>query len=227
MCLMILLTVPVSASARDAVEDTLAREINRSLDAIGQQRDLPERDRAYLRFLDAVYQHDPPARQEAEDLYRQLSLPESQAFLGSLAILKARDLSERSLLSGIWHVFTEHRLVSDGITQLDAATSAHPDNVDIRVVRAVTYLQLPSIFRKFDTGLGDIQLVLKWIEENKVSVPKEDRLFRDQTSLYYYAGRYLSAAGEPEQARTMFIRSSQSSSASPFAQAARQRLGGS
>jgi hypothetical protein len=114
--------------------------------------------------------------------------------------------------------------VLQGIEKLDAAVGAHPANVDVRVVRAVTYLQLPWFFGKFDTGLEDIELILTWIQTNKAAVPKEDRLFRDQASLYYYAGRYLLKAGRSDQAHHMFVQSTLASPRSPFAQAAHRRV---
>jgi hypothetical protein len=101
--------------------------------------------------------------------------------------------------------------------------SAHPDDVDVRVVRAITYFQLPSFFGKFDTGLQDIQVLLQWIQDKTATVPNEDHLFRDQASVYYYAGRYFQKTGEPDKARQMFLQSSQASPHSPFAQAAARR----
>jgi hypothetical protein len=221
---LMLLTSTTGALADDAIDETLARDLGRIVDAIPQRDDSPARDRAYLCFLQVVYGTNPLALAQAQGLYRQLDLPESEAFLGSLDILEARDLSRSGPLAGLIHLWAERRLVLQGIGRLDAAVSAHPANVDVRVVRAVTYLQLPSLFGKFRTGLEDIETILTWIQTNKATIPKEDRLYRDQSSLYYYAGQYFQKAGRADQARHLFIQSSQASPRSPFAQAAHRRV---
>ena len=66
-------------------------------------------------------------------------------------------------------------------------------------------------------------LLLWWIETGRITVPAEEPLFRDQTSLYYFAGRYFLKTGREDKAREMFIRSDRASPRSPFAEAARQR----
>jgi hypothetical protein len=221
---LVLLTATPGATAEDAIDEALAEDLGRLVDAITQPEDAAARDRAYFAFLQAVYGHDPSALLRAQALYRQLGLPESQAFLGCLDVLEARGLSQRGPLAGLLHVFAERRLVLQGIRKLDSAVSSHPANVDIRVVRAVTYLRLPSFFGKFHTGLEDIELILTWIRTNRVTIPKEDRLYRDQSSLYYYAGQYFLKAGRADQAHDMFVQSSLASPRSPFAQAAHRRV---
>lgn len=221
LSLLVVRTPPV-AVAGDEIEEALADQIGR-LVAVPAPGDASKRDRAYRQFLQAVYADDPMARDRAVASYRRLDLPESHAFLGSLTILEARDISRRGLMHSVINVLTERRLVLDGITQLDAAVVSHPDNVDIRVVRTITYFQMPSIFGKFKTGFDDMVLLLEWMEKGQVTIPAQDPLFRDQASLYYYAGRYFLETGQTDQAREMFIRSSQASPRSPFAHASRQR----
>lgn len=222
--LMLMMAAAVGVSADDAIEEALALELGHMIDVLAQREDLPPRDQAYLYFLQAVYGHAPSARERAEERYRQLALPESQAFQGSLDILQARDLRRRGTWSGLLYVLTERRFVVQGIEELDTAVTTYPDNVDIRIVRAITYLQLPSIFGKFQVGLQDMKLVLEWTQKGTVSVPKEDRLFRDQASLYYYAGRYFLKTGQTDAAQAMFVHSIQSSARSPFAHAADRRV---
>jgi tetratricopeptide (TPR) repeat protein len=224
MALLALIWSSPSAWATDVIEETLAYDIAQLIGTPPQPDDLSQSDLAYLYFLQAAYGTDPTAAARAAGLYRRLDLPASQAFLGSLDILEARTLSQRGTLGALVHFFAERRLVLRGIDKLDSAVSAHPDDVDIRVVRAITYLQLPSFFGKFDVGLQDIQLILKWIQDKTAVVPNDDPLFRDQASLYYYAGRYFQKTGEHDKARRMFRQSSQASPHSPFARAAAQRV---
>jgi tetratricopeptide (TPR) repeat protein len=224
MALLALIASSPDAWATDIIEQTLAHDIGQVINTSPQPDDLPQSDLAYLYFLQAAYGTDPSAAARAAGLYRRLDLPASQAFLGSLDILEARSLSQRGALGALVHFFAERRLVLQGIDKLDAAVSAHPDDVDVRVVRAITYLQLPSFFGKFDAGLQDIQLILQWIQNQTAVVPNDDPLFRDQASLYYYAGRYFQKTGQHDKAREMFLQSSQASPHSPFARAAARRV---
>jgi tetratricopeptide (TPR) repeat protein len=224
MAVLALISSSPSAWATDAIEESLAHDIGQRIEASPHPDHVSQSDLAYRYFLQAAYGTDATAAARAAGLYRQLDLPASQAFLGSLDILEARTLSQRGALGALVHFFAERRLVLQGIDKLDAAVSAHPDNVDVRVVRAITYLQLPSFFGKFDAGMQDIQLILQWIQHQTAVVPNDDPLFRDQASLYYYAGRYFQKAGEHDKARQMFLHSSQASPNSPFARAAVQRV---
>jgi tetratricopeptide (TPR) repeat protein len=223
MALLALMASSPNAWATDVIEETLSHDVGQFINSSPHPDELSQSDLAYLYFLQAAYGTDPSAATRAAGLYRQLDLPASQAFLGSLDILEARSLSQQGTLGALVHFFTERRLVLEGINKLDAAVSAHPDDVDVRVVRAITYFQLPSFFGKFDTGLQDIQVLLQWIQDKTATVPNEDHLFRDQASVYYYAGRYFQKTGEPDKARQMFLQSSQASPHSPFAQAAARR----
>ncbi|TAK08959.1 MAG: hypothetical protein EPO39_03415 [Candidatus Manganitrophaceae bacterium] len=213
-------TATASASHQvDAIEAALS-------DTVGDQvasrlsEDLSEEDRAYAYFLLAVYKHDPAARQRAETIYKQLNTPDSEAFLGSLEMLQARDW-QGGFFQGI---FKRKGWVEEGIEKVDGAAKAHPDNPQVHIVRAIDYLRLPPLFGKFDEGLADMEQVIRWMEEGKIQVPSEERFFRDRSSLYYYAGQYYVKMNRNAKAKEMFSKASAAAFQSPFAVASRKRI---
>lgn len=202
----------------DEIEASLSDAVGAAVESrLGDARS--ERDEAYAYFLLAVYKHDSGARQKAEALYEKLNTAEGEAFLGSIEMLKARDGS-----GGFFQLFKKKRMVQRGIEKLDADVDAHPDDPKVRIVRAITYLGLPALFGKFEDGLADIETILRGMRDGSISVPREEPLFRDRVSLYYYAGRYYLRKGEKKKAREMFSMAGESAPNNPFAVASKKRL---
>ena len=201
----------IEADLSDEVGDQIAPKLGENL---------TEEDRAYAYFLLAVYKHDPAAREKSEKAYAHLNTPASEAYLGTIDMLKARDLE-----GGFFQLFKKKRLVQEGIEKLDHAVGSHPDDPQVRIVRAIAYLRVPSYFGKFEEGLADMEKVIRWIEEGKLNVPEEELLFRDRSSLYYYAGQYYLKKGERKKAKEMFSKATGSTFHTPFAVASRKRIG--
>ena len=210
-------------SQSDEIEQSLSLDI---VNIVEKRLILPlsESDKAYAYFLLAVYKHDAKARENAEKVYKGIASPESQAFLGSIEMLKARDLERRGFIASLIDLFKKESYIQTGIKKIERAASDHPENLDIRIVRAITFFELPSVFRKFQAGLEDIKTILNWIKEGKITVPKDETLFRDTSSIYYFAGRYFLKINQIPQAKEMFVKSSESSDQSPFSTASRKRL---
>jgi len=202
----------------DEIEASLSDAVGAAVESrLGDARS--QRDEAYAYFLLAVYKHDSGARQKAEALYEKLNTAEGEAFLGSIEMLKARDGA-----GGFFQMFKKKKMVQRGIDRLDADVDAHPNDLKVRIVRAITYLGLPALFGKFEDGLADIETILRGMREGKVSVPQEEPFFRDRVSLYYYAGRYYLRKDEKKKAKEMFSMAGESAPANPFAVASKKRL---
>jgi len=213
----------VEVIASDEIEETLSHEIGSFAESKLKDH-LSRENMAYLYFLVAVYKHDSFAGENAEKIYRELNTPEALAFLGSIEILKARDLGNVGIFKGLVNIFKRWRYIKSGTEKLDRAVGENPDNLDIRIVRSITYLELPVSFGKFGDGLRDMKVILEWLKEGKVKVQEEEEFFRDKSSLYYYAGRYFLGNGQPDNAKEMFLKSAESSAHSPFSLAAKKRL---
>jgi tetratricopeptide (TPR) repeat protein len=216
------LILPVSrnaAASEGDVERTLSEEVARLAEA-ESGRDLSMKERGYVHFLLAVYRHDARSREKAEEIYRTLGTPESRAFLGSIDLLKARDATGAGFFGGLLAPFKRLRDARRGVEKLDSAVRENPSNLDIRVVRMITYLELPSFFGKFRDGFDDMKTILRWMEEGTVRIPDEEPLLRDRSSVFYYAGRYFLKSGQRDKAREMFLKSTKTSPHSPFGRAA-------
>ncbi len=211
------------AVASDEIEDTLSHDIGSFAESKLKDH-LSRENTAYLYFLVAVYKHDSFAGEKAEKIYMELNTPEALAFLGSIEILKARDLGNVGVFRGLVNIFKRWRYVKSGTEKLDRAVGENPDNLDIRIVRSITYLELPASFGKFGDGLRDMKVILEWLKEGTVKVQDEEEFFRDKSSLYYYAGKYFLGNGQPNNAKEMFLKSAESSAHSPFSLAAKRRL---
>ena len=216
-------TMALGTHEIDDIEQSLSIEIVNDVE-ITLSQSLSQADKGYAYFLLAVYKHDPLARDNAEKIYKGLTSPESQAFLGSIEMLKARDLKSGGFFGSFMDIFKKQRYVQAGIDKIEKTANDNPANLDIKIVRAITYLELPSLFRKFNVGLEDIKTIVNWIQEGKVSVPNRETFFRDRSSDYYYAGRYFLKMSETGRAKEMFLKSIESSDQSPFAMASRKRL---
>lgn len=203
----------------DEIEAALSEEAGNQVES-HLTENLSEEDQAYAYFLLAVYKHDSAARKKAEAIYEHLNTPGSEAFLGTLEMLEARDLE-----GGFFQkLFKRKRLVQEGIEKIDHAARVHPDDPQVCIVRAIAYLRVPSLFGKFEEGLADMEKVIHWMEEGKMKVPEEEPFFRDRASLYYYAGQYYLKAGERKKAKEMFSKASAATFHSPFAVASRKRI---
>jgi len=226
LVLMRILAPGSALPASDHIEEQLYREIGGfAQTTLGEARSaLPVADRAYLLFLSAVYGHNTRAREEAEALYRGLGQPAGEAFLGSLQILKARDLGEKGILRGWVYSFKRLSSVRTGIDLLDRTRKKYPDDLEVRIVRANTYLELPAPFGKFAEGFSDMKTLLQWLDAGKVEIPNEEPFFRDRAAIYYQAGRYFLKDGQSERATRFFSMSNEASPDSPFGRASRRRL---
>src|ERR1700675_4597178 len=118
----------VEAVAPDDIEETLSQNIG-SFAESGLKGNLSQENRGYLYFLVAVYKHDSSAGEKAEKIYMELNTPEALAFLGSIDILKARDLGNGGVFKGLVNIFKRWRYVKSGTEKLDRAVGENPDNL--------------------------------------------------------------------------------------------------
>lgn len=70
------------------------------------------------------------------------------AYRGSLWTLRARDA---------WWPFTKMKDVDKGVDEMDKAVDLAPDNVSVRLVRAINSVNLPSMFRRLPIALKDFE----------------------------------------------------------------------
>ncbi len=79
---------------------------------------------------------------------------EALVFFGSASMLKARDVA----------IFQRMRWVRQGVEAMDRAVETAPDNVNVRIVRAVNSYQLPGFLGRRKVADEDFRLLLDWTE---------------------------------------------------------------
>ena len=127
----------------------------------------------------------------------------ARAWRGSAHALMARDYP----LQGLWQIvpgpgFVRLYHVKAAFSDLDAAVDAAPGDPVIRLIRASTYLSMPSIFGGGEEGLADFEELQAWIRDPDSNPGYSDVLrSRDWRVRYHLSrSRAMSEAGEHEDA---------------------------
>ncbi|HTR82417.1 MAG TPA: tetratricopeptide repeat protein [Bacteroidota bacterium] len=94
------------------------------------------------------------------------------AYRGSLWTLRARDA---------WWPFTKMKDVDKGVDQLDKAVDLAPNDVNVRIVRGINSVNLPSMFHRLPIALKDFDYLM--------NDPRFAHLGPNlQATIYYWAG---------------------------------------
>ncbi|MBI5178862.1 MAG: hypothetical protein HZA04_06345 [Nitrospinae bacterium] len=225
------ITVPCASPAMASSLEDIQSELSQNIVAAVEgaiQSPLSEKDRAYALFLIAVHGHNADAREQSEELFSKMKSPESAAYLGSLKTIHARDFGGGGFLQTLSNVtplgWIRLGYVSSGTELLGNAVKDRPENIEIRLLRANTYFNLPAPFGKFDEGYADINTVIEWLKNGKADLPAAEPLFRDRASAYFTAGLFHAGKGEKEAAREMFRATIALAASSPYTEAAQKAL---
>jgi len=88
-------------------------------------------------------------------------------------------------------IFTKLSWVHDGFNYMDAAEKAAPDDIDVRVTRAINSSQVPGFLGREKIAREDFDWLLKRIHSN----PKDFSADLQRT-IYYFNGKFLLEHGE-------------------------------
>ena len=127
----------------------------------------------------------------------------ARAWRGSAHALMARDFP----VKGLWQIipgpgFVRLFHVKAAFADLDSAVDAAPDDPVIRLIRAATYLSMPSVFGSIDEGLADFDRLRVWTRDPD-SHPDFSDILRSPSwrEDYFLArARAMGAIGESEDA---------------------------
>ena len=127
----------------------------------------------------------------------------ARVWRGSAHALMARDYP----LQGLWQIvpgpgFVRLFHVKAAFSDLDSAVDAAPQDPVIRLVRASTYLAMPSIFGGAEEGLADFDKLRGWTRDPDSNPDHTDVLgSREWRERYYLSrSRAMTAAGRHEDA---------------------------
>lgn len=136
---------------------------------------------------------DHKAVEQGEKLLKKvLSLDSTNAYAtgyyGSILSLKARDASMP---------WTKVKFAKQGFEQLDKSIEMNPDDLDVRLIRAMNSYQVPKLMKRLPISLEDFNFIIK--HDTFKSWTPEHRAF-----LYLHFGRALEKDDQPEKAKEMF-----------------------
>ncbi len=108
---------------------------------------------------------------------------EALVFFGSASTLKARDVG----------IFQRMRWVRQGVEAMDRAFETAPNNISVRIVRAVNSYQLPAFLGRRKVADEDFRLLLEWTETRPEKFDPGMIRFT-----LYHAGVHALEQGQPQ-----------------------------
>lgn len=156
---------------------------------------------------------DHKAVEQGEQLFKNaLSLDPNNAFAmgfyGSILSLKARDAKIP---------WTRIKYAKKGFEQLDKSIQMNPDDLDVRLIRAMNSYQVPKIMKRLPLSLEDFDFIIKH-ETFKTWTP-EHRAF-----VYLHFGKALEKDDQHEKAKEFIEQAIKEAPGSKSAQEAKKAL---
>lgn len=166
-----------------------------------------------------VYYHDlgvagdhQSVEQGEKFLKKVLSLDTTNAYAtgyyGSILSLKARDAKMP---------WTKIKYAKQGFEQLDKSIQMNPDDLDVRLIRAMNSYQVPKIMKRLPLSLEDFDFIIK--HKTFESWTADHRAF-----VYLHFGKALEKDDQHEKAREFFELAIKEAPASKSAQEAKRML---
>lgn len=151
----------------------------------------------------------------------------ARAWRGSAHALMARDYPVR----GIWQIvpgpgFVRLYHVRAAFSDLDSSADAAPGDPLIRLIRASTYVAMPSVFGVVDEGLADFHKLGEWTRDPDSNSEHADILrSRGWREEYYLArSRAMEALGESDDAARSWRQLSESTDSPTLQELAKWHL---
>jgi tetratricopeptide (TPR) repeat protein len=156
---------------------------------------------------------DPKAVEQSEKILKKvLSLDSTNAYAtgyyGSILSLKARDASMP---------WTKVKYAKQGFEQLDKSIEINPDDLDVRLIRAMNSYQVPKFLKRLTLSIEDFNFIIKhktfetWTPDHSAFV-------------YLHFGKALEKDDQHVKAREFFELAIKAAPASKSAQEAKKAL---
>jgi tetratricopeptide (TPR) repeat protein len=118
----------------------------------------------------------------------------ARVYLGSSWTLRSRDMG---LGPG------KMDALKKGGRLMDEAVNNAPQDIPVRLVRAINYLQLPAIFGKRDTARSELQAIMTAIGEGKTPAARDLPVEVKQVA-FYYGAQALEQLKKKDRARQAY-----------------------
>lgn len=153
---------------------------------------------------------------------------EVKAYLGAAYAVKARDFPLKWLANITPLGFVRIYYVNKGLNLIDASLKDDAMNPVIRLTSGLTRANLPGAFAQYDNGIGDLQLLVSWMEQpsrnGRYASLLADAAFAATT--YFRVGEVYAANGNREKAEVYLKTACAISPDTPVGKAARRMLDG-
>jgi len=166
-----------------------------------------------VHYHDLSVEGDKKAVDKGKQIFEKvLSLNPTNAFAtgyyGSILSLKARDASMP---------WTKIKYAKRGFRQLDKSIQMNPDDLDVRLIRAMNSYQVPKIMKRLNLAIEDFNFIIKhktfqsWTADHKAFV-------------YLHFGKALEKDDQDEKAKEFFELAIKESPSSKSANEAKKAL---
>lgn len=116
----------------------------------------------------------------------------ARVYLGSAETLRSRDLP---------FGLAKWKTLQQGITRMDEAAAAAPENDRVQLLRAVTNEAFPAVLGRRKIARDALEQLVVEVEKDPGKLPPDDRQL-----LYLNAGEAAEKAGDPVRAKTLWDR---------------------
>ena len=166
-----------------------------------------------VRYHDLGVAGDKKAVDKGEKIFKKvLSLDSTNAFVtgyyGSILSLKARDAKMP---------WTKIKYAKKGFEQLDKSIQMNPDDLDVRLIRAMNSYQVPKIMKRLPLALEDFNFIIN--HKNFESWEADHKAF-----VYLHFGKALEKDDQDKNAKESFELAIEAAPSSKSAQAAKKAL---
>lgn len=141
--------------------------------------------------------------------------PAALAWLGSAQVRKAPSVP----------LFNRPGWVKKGFNTLDEAVERFPDRFVVYMVRGITALRVPDMFRKTPVAVKDLSAVVAMKERNVAAIPDAAIPDAVMPSIYLHLGLAHKKNGQPAEAREAWEKGRALYPSSAEAQAMEKELG--
>lgn len=166
-----------------------------------------------------VYYHDLGVAGDSKAVERGIELLEQAlagdpnnayalGYYGSILSLKARDASMP---------WTKVKYAKQGFEQLDKSIEMNPDDLDVRLIRAMNSYQVPKFMKRLTLSIEDFNFIIK--HKTFESWTPDHRAF-----VYLHFGKALEKDDQPEKAKDFFELAIKEAPGSKSAQDAKKAL---
>lgn len=166
-----------------------------------------------------VYYHDLGVAGDSKAVERGIELLEQAlagdpnnayalGYYGSILSLKARDASMP---------WTKVKYAKQGFEQLDKSIEMNPDDLDVRLIRAMNSYQVPKFMKRLTLSIEDFNFIIK--HKTFESWTPDHRAF-----VYLHFGKALEKDDQPKKAKEFFELAIKEAPGSKSAQDAKKAL---